>query len=107
MDESVKPYNETDSKKEQVSTMFNRIAPYYDFLNRLLTLGIDESWRRKAIQQLDRSKDKLILDVATGTADVALATAKKINPDRVIGIDISTEMLDICRSKIKKQGLNT
>ena len=107
MSNTVKPYNEAQDKKEQVSKMFNKIAPYYDFLNRLLSLGIDVQWRKKAIGQLAGSQPKIILDVATGTADLALESAKRLSPEKVIGVDISTEMLDIGRSKVKKRGLST
>lgn len=107
MAEEVKPYEEKGSKKEQVSQMFNGIARYYDFLNRLLSAGIDRVWRRKAIAELKSAQPKLILDVATGTADVALETAKQLSPDQIIGIDISTKMLDIGRAKISKRGLDT
>lgn len=104
----VKPYeSEKDGKKSQVSRMFNRIAPYYDFLNRLLSLGIDTLWRKRAIQQLKTTQPQLILDVATGTADVAIETAKKLEPQKIIGLDISPEMLQIGRQKIKKRGLDT
>ncbi|MCL4168915.1 UNVERIFIED_CONTAM: hypothetical protein GTU68_051133, partial [Idotea baltica] len=87
--------------------MFNRIAPYYDFLNRFLSLGIDTIWRKKAIDELRNEQPKFILDVATGTADVALETVKRLHPDKIIGIDISTEMLEIGKKKIKKRGLDT
>ena len=107
MGNEVKPYTEQGNKKGQVSTMFNRIAPYYDFLNRFLSLGIDTIWRKKAIDLLQNEQPKLILDVATGTADVALETVKRLQPDKVIGIDISTEMLEIGKKKIKKRGLDT
>lgn len=107
MGNEVKPYAEQGNKKGQVSTMFNRIAPYYDFLNRFLSLGIDTIWRKKAIDLLRSEQPKLILDVATGTADVALETVKRLQPDKVIGIDISTEMLEIGKKKIKKRGLDT
>lgn len=107
MAKTVKPYNEGESKKAQVSRMFNRIAPYYDFLNRLLSLGIDTIWRKKAIDQLKGLPNKIILDVATGTADVALETAKRLQPEKIIGIDISNEMLEIGRKKISKKGLET
>ena len=103
----VKPYEqESDNKKKQVSRMFNRIAPYYDFLNRFLSLGIDVRWRKKAISKLVDSDPKYILDVATGTADVALEMAKKLNPEKIIGLDISTEMLGIGRKKIEKKELS-
>lgn len=106
MDSQVKPYSEEGSKKSQVSAMFNRIAPYYDLLNRVLSLGIDRSWRKKAIALLKGGKPRHILDVATGTADVALMTARRLSPEQIIGIDISTEMLDIGRQKITRQRLD-
>ncbi len=102
----VKPYGEAGNKKSQVSKMFNSIAPYYDFLNRLLSLGIDQSWRRKAIKRLAADQPQMILDVATGTADVALEIVKQLNPKKVIGIDISVEMLEVGKQKIKKKGLH-
>lgn len=107
MANQIKPYSQTEDKKGQVSRMFNRIAPYYDFLNRLLSLGIDVSWRRKAIALLQGSHPRLILDVATGTADVALETARQLQPEKIIGVDISIEMLEIGRTKVRKKGLDT
>ena len=107
MREEVKPYNQQDSKKGQVSKMFNKIAPYYDFLNRFLSLGIDTIWRKKAISLLKESNPQIVLDVATGTADVALQTVKLLEPKKVIGLDISTEMLEIGREKIAKRGLTS
>lgn len=102
MAKEIKPYEQVGSKKSQVSTMFNRIAPYYDFLNRLLSLGIDRYWRRRAIALLAADQPQRILDVATGTADVAIETARKLQPTAITGIDISREMLDIGRDKIKR-----
>lgn len=107
MPNNVKPYSESGSKKGQVSTMFNRIAPYYDLLNRLLSLGIDTRWRKRAIRELAADRPALVLDVATGTADVALETAGRLRPEKIIGVDISAEMLEIGRRKIKKRGLDT
>jgi demethylmenaquinone methyltransferase/2-methoxy-6-polyprenyl-1,4-benzoquinol methylase len=86
------------SKKEQVTLMFNNIAPQYDFLNHFLSLGIDKYWRKKAIQTVGTVNPKKILDVATGTGDLAFA-ACKINPREIIGIDISSAMLDIAEQK--------
>lgn len=106
MAKQVRPYEATGSKKEQVSKMFNGIAPYYDFLNRLLSLGIDTRWRKRAIRELRADAPKVLLDVATGTADLALEAAKQLSVERIIGIDISTQMLDIGRSKIKKRQLS-
>ncbi len=106
MAEHIKPYDEQAEKKGQISTMFNNIAPYYDFLNRFLSLGIDVSWRRKGIAKLKEIEPKSLLDVATGTADVALEAVKQLNPEKVVGIDISTKMLDVGREKIAKKNLS-
>ncbi len=103
----VKPYDKKeDSKKEQVSNMFDNIAPHYDLLNRVLTLGIDQKWRRKGISQLLEKDPKMILDVATGTADIAIETAKILSPEKIHGIDISKEMLEIGKQKVSKKGLD-
>ncbi|PCJ00484.1 MAG: bifunctional demethylmenaquinone methyltransferase/2-methoxy-6-polyprenyl-1,4-benzoquinol methylase UbiE [Flavobacteriales bacterium] len=102
---AVIPYKEnTESKKEQVATMFNNISKNYDFLNHFLSLGIDILWRRKAIGLLKDSKPKQILDIATGTGDFAIE-ALKLNPTKVIGIDISEGMLAVGNEKIKNKGL--
>ena len=90
------------SKKEQVAGMFDSIAVKYDFLNRFLSGGIDIIWRKKAIRQLKTTHPKQVLDVATGTADVAIMTTKILDVDKIIGIDISNGMLEIGRQKIKK-----
>lgn len=104
MGTKVKPYQTDSSKKEQVQQMFDNIAHKYDFLNRFLSLGIDVGWRKKAIKMLAKHKPKTILDVATGTADFALATLP-LKPDEVIGVDISEGMLDIGRKKIADRGI--
>lgn len=102
---TVVPYKEKkDSKKEQVATMFNNIAKKYDFLNHFLSLGIDILWRKKAIKMLKASQPKHILDMATGTGDFALE-ALSLNPNKIIGIDISEGMLAIGKEKIKKKGV--
>lgn len=102
----VLPYgDEQKSKKEQVADMFDNISPRYDFLNHFLSAGIDVYWRKQAIKYLKKEHPKLILDVATGTADFAMA-ALNANPDKVIGIDISEGMLEVGRKKIKKAGLD-
>ncbi|MBK6274636.1 MAG: bifunctional demethylmenaquinone methyltransferase/2-methoxy-6-polyprenyl-1,4-benzoquinol methylase UbiE [Saprospirales bacterium] len=95
------PYNTSDSKKEQVATMFNNVAGTYDFLNHFFSLGIDKLWRRKLVKLIGKSNPKLILDVATGTADLAIAESK-LNPEKIIGVDISEKMLEVGREKIKK-----
>lgn len=101
----VKPYTEEGSKKEQVADMFNNIAPKYDFLNRFLSAGIDKKWRKRAIKELGKENPKIILDVATGTADFAIE-ALKANPEKIIGIDISAKMLEIGKEKITQKALN-
>lgn len=95
------PYNTNESKKEQVATMFNNVAGTYDFLNHFFSLGIDKLWRRKLVKLIGKTHPKQILDVATGTADLAIAEAK-LNPDRIVGVDISEKMLEVGREKIKK-----
>lgn len=97
--------NSTLSKKEQVAGMFNNIAWRYDFLNHLLSLGVDNYWRRRTISILKKENPKLILDVATGTGALAMS-AMRLNPDKIYGIDISEDMLAIGRSKIKSKKLN-
>ena len=104
--DSVVPYKNTDqSKKEQVATMFNDIAGKYDFLNRFLSAGTDIGWRKKALKQLESIDAKKLLDVATGTADVAIMAAKQFKLTKIIGIDISDGMLDVGRQKIVKANL--
>lgn len=102
--ESVKPYHEEGSKKEQIAQMFDNVAGTYDGLNRFLSLGIDVYWRKKAIAKLKSLTPKVILDVATGTADVALETNRQLSPDSIVGVDISALMLEVGRKKIANQG---
>jgi demethylmenaquinone methyltransferase/2-methoxy-6-polyprenyl-1,4-benzoquinol methylase len=105
MPQVVTPYkDQTASKKEQVASMFNNIAPKYDFLNQLLSMGIHKGWRRKAIRLLQARKPKTILDIATGTADFAIE-AMKLHPDKVTGVDISEGMLKLGVEKVTKLGL--
>lgn len=105
MSKTVLPYEQNaTNKKEQVAEMFDNISARYDFLNHFLSLGIDKLWRKKAIKILKKENPKLILDVATGTADFAFE-ALNANPDKVIGIDISEGMLAMGRKKIIKAKL--
>src|SRR6187402_3686407 len=84
--------------------MFDSISGNYDFLNHFLSLGIDIRWRKKAVKLLVPGKPKLILDVATGTGDFAVETLA-LNPDKVIGVDISEGMLEVGKKKMKARGL--
>ncbi|MFK7926448.1 MAG: class I SAM-dependent methyltransferase, partial [Bacteroidia bacterium] len=103
---SVTPYqNPEASKRVQVEEMFDNIAPKYDLLNRLMSAGVDISWRRKAIKLLAPYSPKRIVDIATGTGDFAIEAAK-LKPDEIIGIDISNEMLRVGREKMVKKGLD-
>ena len=103
---TVVPYKEKEAgKKEQVAEMFDNISHRYDFLNHFLSLGIDIRWRKKAIKQLKSDQPKKILDIATGTGDFAIE-ALALNPEKVIGVDISSGMLEIGKQKMKKKGLD-
>jgi demethylmenaquinone methyltransferase / 2-methoxy-6-polyprenyl-1,4-benzoquinol methylase len=103
MSDIITPYKtSTDSKKEQVASMFNSIAPKYDFLNHFLSFGIDILWRKRAIRELRKYAPKTILDIATGTGDFAIE-ALALKPEKVIGIDISEGMLQFGREKMKKR----
>jgi demethylmenaquinone methyltransferase/2-methoxy-6-polyprenyl-1,4-benzoquinol methylase len=105
--DKIKPFSGKGSKKEQVSQMFDRLAPRYDFMNRFLSAGIDLSWRRKAIRKLEKDRPQTILDVATGTGDMAIMAAKMLQPQKIVGIDISEKMLEFGRKKVEKQELGT
>ncbi len=99
------PYKDSGkTKKEQVADMFNKIAGRYDFMNRFLSARTDIGWRKKAIRLLQKDSPKTILDVATGTADMAIMACRMLNPDKIVGIDISEQMLDVGRKKIEKEG---
>jgi len=100
----VKPYNQSQGKKEQVAEMFNNIAFRYDFLNSLLSLGIHKGWRKKAVSILKAKQPQIILDVASGTGDFAIE-ALKTNAKKVIGVDISEGMLNVGKEKLKKLNL--
>ena len=100
----VKPYQEETGKKEQIEKMFDSISGRYDFLNRFLSLGTDIYWRKLMVNRLRKKQPKNILDIATGTADVAIAM-RKISPQQIIGLDLSEGMLEIGREKVKKKGL--
>ncbi len=101
---TVVPYKDkSDAKKKQVAEMFDSISGKYDFLNHFLSLGIDIRWRKKAIKMLTDLQPRQILDIATGTGDFAIESLK-LNPDKVIGVDISEGMLNVGREKMKKRG---
>ncbi len=103
---TVLPYKDkSEAKKKQVADMFDSISGKYDFLNHFLSLGIDIRWRKKAIKYLEKDQPKQILDIATGTGDFAIESLK-LNPEKVIGIDISEGMLGVGREKMIKKGFS-
>jgi demethylmenaquinone methyltransferase/2-methoxy-6-polyprenyl-1,4-benzoquinol methylase len=104
--DKIKPFSGKESKKEQVGRMFDAIAGRYDFMNRFLSIGIDVGWRKKAIAVFGKDSLQHLLDVATGTGDMALLAAKRLRPQRITGIDISGKMLEIGRQKVAAQGLS-
>lgn len=105
MTEPVKPHQHQESgKKQQVEEMFDSISKRYDFLNRFLSIGIDVYWRKRAIAKLKKDAPKELLDVATGTADLAIA-AMKLHPHHIVGLDLSEGMLAIGKAKIARKGL--
>src|SRR6266700_193656 len=105
--DTVVPFKDSDrTKKEQVASMFDQIAFRYDFLNRFLSGGIDLYWRRRAIRELKEIRPQQVLDVATGTGDLAIMTWKYIQPQKITGIDISEGMLNLGRQKVAKLLLN-
>ena len=104
--EKINPYHEGE-KAQQVEQMFDNIAPTYDTLNHRLSWDIDRRWRRKAIQQLIPYQPLTILDIATGTGDFAIMAAQMLNPQRLVGADISEGMMEIGRKKVREMGLDS
>ena len=102
---TVTPYNSENSKKSQVEDMFDNIAPKYDLLNHVLSMKIDVLWRNKLVNMLKKDQPKLVLDVATGTGDLAIAVHKGTNA-KVVGLDLSQQMLNVGIDKIKKLNLD-
>ena len=103
--ENINPYDDNRPKTEQVREMFDSIAPAYDFMNRAMTFGIDKLWRRRAVKMIAEHAPKRILDIATGTGDLAIRLAKSLKPESVVGVDLSEQMLAIGKEKVKKEGL--
>lgn len=106
MSKVIKPYKDSEAgKKEQVATMFNNISKNYDGLNRVISFGIDVSWRKKVVKLVSKNNPQQILDIATGTGDLALMMSQ-LNPKKVIGLDISEGMLEVGKQKIAKANLS-
>lgn len=100
------PYDTQENKKAQIRTMFDRIAPSYDRLNHLLSLNIDRLWRRHVVQIVRRKSPETLLDVATGTGDLAIDLARGIPQARILAVDLSERMLDAARRKIAARGFD-
>ncbi|WP_422090333.1 bifunctional demethylmenaquinone methyltransferase/2-methoxy-6-polyprenyl-1,4-benzoquinol methylase UbiE [Tenacibaculum ovolyticum] len=106
MSKTIKPYKNSElGKKEQVAKMFDNISEDYDGLNRVISLGIDVSWRKKVVKLIGENNPQQILDIATGTGDLALMMAK-LNPKKIVGLDISAGMLEVGKQKIAKANLS-
>ena len=103
--EQIKPYDAATGKTEQVEQMFDHIAPTYDLLNHSLSWGIDRSWRRAAIDSLRPYRPQRILDVATGTGDFAILAAKLLEPEALLGVDLSEGMMEVARQKVEREEL--
>lgn len=104
--EETKPYNLSDPKKVQVENMFDNISNYYDFLNHFLSLGIDNTWRTKTIAKLKNQKIAKLLDVATGTADLAIEAHKQLGNIAITGLDLSAKMLEKGQKKLDERQIS-
>lgn len=103
--ENVKPYNSEASKKSEVEDMFDNIAPKYDLLNHVLSMQIDKIWRKKLVNWMNKDNPQEVLDVATGTGDLAIAIENGTKA-KVVGLDLSQQMLNVGIIKIKKLNLD-
>lgn len=101
------PIGEVEGKAEAIENMFDAVAPRYDLLNRILSLGIDRYWRSRAVDLLSDRHNSRVLDVATGTADLAIKAERRLHPREVVGIDLSSEMLDYGRRKLNRLDLSS
>lgn len=107
MSKTIKPYKDSDAtKKAQVANMFDKISENYDGLNRVITFGIDVKWRKKVVAMVKATQPKKILDIATGTGDLAIMQSQEIPDAKIIGLDISAGMLEIGKQKINSLGLS-
>ncbi|MCC8172644.1 MAG: bifunctional demethylmenaquinone methyltransferase/2-methoxy-6-polyprenyl-1,4-benzoquinol methylase UbiE [Parabacteroides sp.] len=104
--EKVLPYNGEEKKGKQVRRMFDSIAGSYDLLNHLLSMGFDKGWRRKGVSFLKPFRPGTILDIATGTGDLALLMYRLLRPAKIVGADISDGMMDVGRKKVEEAGLS-
>ncbi|WP_224483616.1 bifunctional demethylmenaquinone methyltransferase/2-methoxy-6-polyprenyl-1,4-benzoquinol methylase UbiE [Robertkochia aurantiaca] len=107
MSKNVKPYKDSDQgKKQQVTRMFDNISENYDGLNRIISFGIDNSWRRKIVKEVEKSGAESVLDIATGTGDLAIQIAENTKAGEIKGLDISPGMLEVGKKKVSGKNLN-
>lgn len=102
----MKPYNQEQTKKEQVEEMFDNIAPSYDRLNHIISFNLDRIWRRRVVRIVERAKAARVMDIATGTGDLAITMAKHLPSTQILGVDLSEEMLGVARVKVAKRGMS-
>ena len=102
----MKPYNSQKTKKEEVQQMFDNIAPTYDKLTHILSLSIDKMWRRRVVRKVRRMKPEKIMDLATGTGDLAIKMAKAMPKSKIMGVDLSEKMLAVAAEKVRRKGLD-
>jgi demethylmenaquinone methyltransferase/2-methoxy-6-polyprenyl-1,4-benzoquinol methylase len=103
--EKVNPYDPGRPKQEQVTELFNEIAPVYDRMNGVLSLGIDAYWRREALRSLRKYRPEKVLDLATGTGDLAIEAHRILRPKQIIAADIAEEMMEVGRKKVRAKRL--
>lgn len=103
--EELKPYRNEGEKVEQIEEMFNNIAPEYDKFNYIASMTIDKIWRKRAILSLKPFAPRKVLDIATGTGDLAILIDKKLKPETIVGCDISEGMMQVARNKCQKRGI--
>ena len=103
--EEVKPYRDTEEKRGQIEEMFDNIAPEYDKFNYIVSMNLDRIWRRRAILSLREYKPCNILDIATGTGDLAILINKLLAPEKITGCDISEGMMQVAKRKCEKRGI--
>lgn len=107
MSENVTPYKDSElGKKKQVTQMFDNISKEYDGLNRVISLGIDQSWRKNVVNLVNKIKPESILDIATGTGDLAIMMAEKTNAKKIVGLDISEGMLSVGKEKVTQKKMS-
>ncbi len=101
------PYKESSKgKKDQIRSMFDNISGNYDRLNQMLSLGVERIWKKKMVKAIKHTNPKKILDIATGTADIAVLQAEKIPQASIIGLDLSPKMIDFAKGKVERKGLS-